>query len=101
MDAHLTLKAFNPIIHKVCGFRFMHAALRLPNVRDYHIGPFYPLILPFSLTIYHQFKLDFWSFSGGIKLEHTKTTITLPLQMDGNVSGRVRDIFSGPGLVEE
>lgn len=100
MNARLTLKAFNPIIHKVCGFRFMRA-LRLSNVRDYHICPFYPLILPFFLTIYHQFKLDFWSFSGGIKLKHTKTTITLPLQMDGNVSGWVGDIFSGPGLVEE
>lgn len=101
MNAHITLNAFNPIIHKVCSFRFMYAALRLPNVRDYHICPFYPLILPFFLTIYHQFKLDLWSFSDGIKLEYTKTTISLPLQMDGNVNGPVRDIFSGPGLVEE
>lgn len=76
-------------------------ALRLPYVRNYYVYPFYPLILPFFLTIYHQFKLDSRSFSSGIKLEHTKATITLPLQMDGNVSVRMWDVFSGPRLVKK
>lgn len=37
-----------PPFYKVCRFRFMYA-LRLPNVRNYHRNPFYPLLLLFFL----------------------------------------------------